>query len=248
MGRVLVQQPGTNTAKALTETLPKNVIIVDEDLKELRLHDGVTPGGKLIGQSAGSGVPIGTIIPFAGNSVPQGYLLCDGSAISRTDYASLFAVIGTIYGAGDGNSTFNLPNRKPERVCVMSAGPNSNDPYKQWHRVYSDGWVEEGGYIKAQQVNRSTTTNLGEPQFIWPRVNKEYDLQFTFSRTGTYWSWVECCGYKLTNGLGLHFELYNNSNVGNWIPPNDANGVYWKVAGYTSSTVIQKSQYVIKYI
>lgn len=117
MGRVLVQQPGTNTAKALTETLPKNVIIVDEDLKELRLHDGVTPGGKIIGQSAGSGVPIGTIIPFAGNSVPQGYLLCDGSAISRTDYASLFAVIGTIYGAGDGNSTFNLPNKNTIHVA-----------------------------------------------------------------------------------------------------------------------------------
>ena len=109
MGRVLVQQPGTNTAKALSETLPKNVIIVDEDLKELRLHDGVTPGGKIIGQNTGSGIPVGTIIPFAGNSVPQGYLLCDGSAISRTDYASLFAVIGTIYGAGDGNATFNLP-------------------------------------------------------------------------------------------------------------------------------------------
>lgn len=113
MGRVLVQQPGTNTAKALSETLPKNVIIVDEDLQELRLHDGVTPGGKLIGQSTGVGVPIGTIIPFAGNAIPQGYLLCDGSAISRTDYASLFAVIGTIYGAGDGSTTFNLPN-KPE--------------------------------------------------------------------------------------------------------------------------------------
>lgn len=110
MGRVLVQQPGTNTAKALSETLPKNVIIVDEDLQELRLHDGVTPGGKIIGQSAGAGVPVGTIIPFAGNAIPQGYLLCDGSAISRTDYASLFAIIGTIYGAGDGNSTFNLPN------------------------------------------------------------------------------------------------------------------------------------------
>lgn len=128
MGRVLVQQPGTNTTKALSETLPKNVIIVDEDLKELRLHDGVTPGGKIIGQSAGSGVPIGTIIPFAGNSVPQGYLLCDGSAISRTDYASLFAVIGTIYGAGDGNSTFNLPNLSSARlvsnrtVSVMGNG------------------------------------------------------------------------------------------------------------------------------
>lgn len=129
MGRVLVQQPGTNTTKALSETLPKNVIIVDEDLKELRLHDGVTPGGKIIGQSAGSGVPVGTIIPFAGNSVPQGYLLCDGSAISRTDYASLFAVIGTIYGAGDGNSTFNLPNLDgcaPWYDSTVAIGSTSN--------------------------------------------------------------------------------------------------------------------------
>lgn len=110
MGRLLIQFPGTTTAKALTETLSKNVIIVDEDLHQLRLHDGSTAGGHLIGGSSGSGVPVGTIIPFAGNSIPQGYLLCDGSAISRTTYASLFAVIGTIYGAGDGNSTFNLPN------------------------------------------------------------------------------------------------------------------------------------------
>lgn len=110
MGRLLIQFPGTTTAKALTETLSKNVVIVDEDLHQLRLHDGSTAGGHLIGGSSGSGVPVGTIIPFAGNSIPQGYLLCDGSAISRTTYASLFAVIGTIYGSGDGNSTFNLPN------------------------------------------------------------------------------------------------------------------------------------------
>ena len=110
MGRVLVQLPGSNTTKLLSETLPKNVMVVDEQLHQLRVHDGTTPGGHVIGDTAGSGVPIGTIIPFAGNSIPQGYLLCDGSAISRTNYASLFAVIGTIYGAGDGNTTFKLPN------------------------------------------------------------------------------------------------------------------------------------------
>lgn len=110
MGRVLVQLPGSNTTKLLSETLPKNVIVVDEQLHQLRVHDGTTPGGHVVGDTAGSGVPIGTIIPFAGNSIPQGYLLCDGSAISRTNYASLFAVIGTIYGAGDGNTTFNIPN------------------------------------------------------------------------------------------------------------------------------------------
>ena len=53
--------------------------------------------------------PVGSIKPFAGTTVPDGYLLCDGSAISRTTYAALFAVIGTTYGTGDGSTTFNLP-------------------------------------------------------------------------------------------------------------------------------------------
>lgn len=55
-------------------------------------------------------VPAGTVIPFAGASAPTGYLKCDGSAVSRTTYADLFAAIGTTYGTGDGSTTFNLPN------------------------------------------------------------------------------------------------------------------------------------------
>lgn len=54
--------------------------------------------------------PIGTIFAFAGNNIPNGYLPCNGSAISRTTYADLFAVIGTTYGGGDSSTTFNLPN------------------------------------------------------------------------------------------------------------------------------------------
>ena len=54
--------------------------------------------------------PVGTVIAFAANSAPSGYLLCNGSAVSRTTYAALFAKIGTTYGAGDGSTTFNLPN------------------------------------------------------------------------------------------------------------------------------------------
>ena len=53
---------------------------------------------------------IGSIIPYTKSVVPEGYLVCDGSAISRSEYAGLFAVIGTVYGPGDGSSTFNLPN------------------------------------------------------------------------------------------------------------------------------------------
>jgi microcystin-dependent protein len=53
---------------------------------------------------------VGAVIAFAGSTSPAGWLLCDGSAISRTQYNKLFGVIGTTYGAGDGTDTFNLPN------------------------------------------------------------------------------------------------------------------------------------------
>ena len=52
----------------------------------------------------------GMIFAFAGNTLPDGYLLCDGSKVSRTTYKKLFDVIGTTYGAGDGSTTFTLPN------------------------------------------------------------------------------------------------------------------------------------------
>jgi microcystin-dependent protein len=56
------------------------------------------------------GMPTGSLLAFAGSSAPGGYLLCDGSAVSRTTYDSLFAVVGTIYGVGDNSTTFNLPD------------------------------------------------------------------------------------------------------------------------------------------
>ena len=54
--------------------------------------------------------PAGIIMPFAGTVAPENYLFCDGSAVSRTTYATLFGVIGTTFGAGDGSSTFNVPD------------------------------------------------------------------------------------------------------------------------------------------
>lgn len=54
-------------------------------------------------------VPTGAMLDFGGSSAPAGFLLCDGSAVSRATYAALFAVIGTAFGAGDGSTTFNVP-------------------------------------------------------------------------------------------------------------------------------------------
>lgn len=54
-------------------------------------------------------IPTGAMLDFGGSSAPSGFLLCDGSAVSRTTYAALFAVVGTAFGVGDGSTTFNVP-------------------------------------------------------------------------------------------------------------------------------------------
>lgn len=59
---------------------------------------------------AASPTPAGATIPYAGSAAPSGWLLCDGSAVSRTTYATLFTAIGTNYGVGNGTTTFNIPD------------------------------------------------------------------------------------------------------------------------------------------
>lgn len=75
-----------------------------------------------------SRLPVGAIVPFAGNAyTATDYLLCDGSAYSRTEYADLFAVIGTTYGAGDGSTTFNVPNLKGRVPVGLDAAQTEFD-------------------------------------------------------------------------------------------------------------------------
>ncbi len=66
--------------------------------------------------------PIGSVISFAGSTAPVGYMLCNGASISRTTYASLFSIIGTTYGAGDGSTTFNLPDLRSRMVVGVGQG------------------------------------------------------------------------------------------------------------------------------
>ena len=68
--------------------------------------------------------PTGTMLPFGGTTVPTGFLLCNGAAVSRTTYAKLFAAIGTKWGTGDGSTTFNLPNCNDR--CLEGTTSTSN--------------------------------------------------------------------------------------------------------------------------
>lgn len=64
----------------------------------------------LIPNTSGTLVPPGSLLMFAGSVAPEGYLMCDGAAVSRTAYDDLFSVIGTAYGVGNGSTTFNVPD------------------------------------------------------------------------------------------------------------------------------------------
>jgi len=67
------------------------------------------------------GIPTATIVPWSNSSVPTGFLECNGSAVSRSTYAALFAVVGTTYGVGDGSSTFNVPDLQ-DNIPVGKSG------------------------------------------------------------------------------------------------------------------------------
>lgn len=76
-----------------------------------RVPDEMLEGGGG-GGGGGSALPPGTILEFAGATAPAGYLLCSGQLVSRTTYAALFDAIGIVFGAGDGSTTFAVPDRR----------------------------------------------------------------------------------------------------------------------------------------
>jgi microcystin-dependent protein len=67
-------------------------------------------------------LPVGSVFPYIASSAPSGFLNCDGTAVSRTTYSDLFAVIGTSFGTGDGSTTFNLPDLRGRTVIGVGTG------------------------------------------------------------------------------------------------------------------------------
>jgi microcystin-dependent protein len=89
--------------------------------------DSVTTTTLTVTGSGGGLTPTGTISAFAVATAPTGWLLCDGSAVSRSTYSALFNVIGTTYGAGNGTTTFNVPNIKGRVIVGQDSGQTEFD-------------------------------------------------------------------------------------------------------------------------
>ena len=152
---------------------------------------------------------VGAIKPWTKATAPDGYLLCDGSAVSRTTYADLFAVVGTTYGAGDSSTTFNVPDLQGKFPQGKSGTTNL---------------ATTGG------ANTVTITN-GKYRLVSTDGTNWYDI-FTLAGLGE--SWIEKSGnytasdgdniFVDTSGTAVTITLPASPSIGNQVKIIDSHG------------------------
>lgn len=145
-------------------------------------------------------VPIGTMADFAGSTAPSQWYLCYGQAISRTTYSALFAIIGTTYGAGDGSTTFNLPDCRGIVIAGLDnmGGTAANRLNTTW---YIGGTPTSLGSIGGVQFETLTASQIP-------------GISFSGSGSGS----GAVTGFNnLPNGTTAWSQSANNSVTGNTI-------------------------------
>jgi len=127
-------------------------------------------------------IPPAAVLPYAGASAPEGWLICDGSAVNRTTYAALFAAIGTSHGSGDGSTTFNLPDYRwtflrgrGSNISVTGSGTASSNQAT----FTSHGFNRTG--VKAR-LSSGTLSGLGTSTDYWVIVVDANTLAFATSK------------------------------------------------------------------
>jgi hypothetical protein len=114
----------TGTASAIADGSVSTAKIVDGNVTDAKLAATLNLSSKTVTLPATIALPAGAVMAFAMNSAPAGWLAADGSNVNRTTYAALFTAIGTTYGAGDGSTTFALPDLRG--YFVRGSGTNSD--------------------------------------------------------------------------------------------------------------------------
>ena len=152
-------------------------------------------------QANGSGVPgfatvtglnpAGTIVMFAATSAPTGYLPCDGAAISRTTYAALFSAISTSYGAGDGSSTFNVPNLQGKFPIGYDGGSS--------YGLAATGGATSASYTPAGTNSGTALTEANLPAHTHDTWGNTWPTGSWTGGTGTTQSSVTQTGGSLTS-------------------------------------------------
>ena len=113
------------------------------------------------------GIPTATIVPWSSASVPSGFLECDGTAVSRSTYSALFAIVGTTYGAGDGATTFAVPD-------LQDNTPVGKSGTKALASTGGANTVSSTGNVGGSTANASlSTAQLASHSHSVPVVNSQ---------------------------------------------------------------------------
>ena len=163
---IAIQAP-SNVSSDITLTLPNS----DGNANDVLQSDG---SGNLSFTALPQAVPTGSVHMMATTTAPSGYLKCNGAAISRTTYAALFAIIGTTHGAGNGSSTFNVPDLRGEFVrgwddsrgvdSGRSFASSQSDENKQHNHTASSTITDPGHFhyvVSTTSINGSSN-RLGD--------------------------------------------------------------------------------------
>jgi len=131
-----------------------------------------------------SAVITGTISMWPVSSAPTGYLVCNGSAVSRTTYAALYAIVGTTFGSGDGSTTFNLPNytnRMPYGTTIGATGGSADAVVvSHTHTASSSTSITDPGHSHIYYLK----TGTGYRPSAGGNENNGYDASTSTSTTG----------------------------------------------------------------
>lgn len=184
--------------------------------------------------------PVGAILMWGTASAPTGWLLCDGTAVSRTTYADLFAVLGTTYGAGNGTTTFNLPNLKGRVVVGKDAAQTEFDTLGETggakthtlstaelpshtHTI-NHGHSASSGTESADHAHSGTTGGGGSHAHNIPNSGSFYKDNVVNSPS----AWTDSAGDHSTDAAGDHAHSFSTGGRSaahtHGITVNDFNG------------------------
>ena len=163
-GTLPIDLNGINSAgfQQVGDALGKATLLKDTTAQKHGLDETALPDDMWVDL-----VPVGGILWYAKNGIPDGYLKCDGSAISRTDYARLFSIIGTVFGSGDGSTTFLLPNLSAK--FIRGAGNNGS---------YSATFGN---------TQEATCLNSQEPSGFYGTTNADIETYSDQQQSGSYY-------------------------------------------------------------
>ena len=170
---------------------------------------GVTFHSASGSQLTGSAVNTpGIIKMYAGNTAPDGWLICDGSAVSRSTYSLLYAVIGTTYGAGDGSTTFNIPDLQG-RFALGAGEPNNNTAH---------AWGDNLTYDGTNKYNESIGNRGGESKHLLTENQIPSHVGHLANNSGI--SYIGTAGAYMATNNNIYY--YGSSGRGWSITGNEA--------------------------